>query len=242
MTGILITFLAGISIAVGAAITRAVKNTEIIEHVSIALAMGAMLSLLIFDLFPDIREFSGGYSLLDAALLIAGGILVLRVLDMFIPDHEDTEETHDRENAVHIGLISALAIMLHNIVEGMTVYSMTLVSLRSGIIFALAISMHNIPMGMLIWTTLEGSSRRRKRAVLLTVTLSTLVGGIIMQVLAGAVTARITGGLVCIASGMILYIEFAELIPHVFRTKSRGLSAGCAAAGFALVWASCLIG
>ena len=40
------------------------------------------------------------------------GFVLLKLLDLFVPDHEDTDENHDTENAAHIGLISALAVIL----------------------------------------------------------------------------------------------------------------------------------
>jgi len=237
---LLITFLAGLSILVGAAVTHISKDPAKIEHISIALALGALLGLLLFDLRPDIGEFVGSSGWPVAVMMIAIGLAVLKILDMFVPDHEDTEANHDKENALHIGVISSLAIILHNIVEGMTVYSLALASLQGGIVFAVGIAMHNIPMGMMIYTTLEGERKRAKLALLSSVTLSTLVGGILMSLISEHLTETVIGALVCVAGGMILYIVFAELIPHVIKTRQPLQSTVMAVCGFVLVYLSCM--
>lgn len=242
MTGLLITFLAGFSIVLGVFIIRESHNSDTIEHLSIAMALAAMLSLMLFDLLPDILESKESLGFPSLLLYLTLGFLLLKLLDFFIPDHEDQEETHEHEHASHIGVISALAIILHNIVEGMTVYSLTLSSLNQGILFALGISLHNIPMGMMIYSTMvrDGKHRREKGLVLGLVTISTLVGGLLMHLLSAFMTEALIGALVCLASGMIFYIVFLELLPHVLKTKEPKINLIGILIGFGLVFVSSL--
>lgn len=239
---LLITFLAGVSILVGALLTHILDDTERVEHASIALALGALLSLFFFDLGPDVLEYIKNGGRMYAFLFMAGGFVLLVLLDRLVPDHEDTEATHDHENAAHIGLIASLGIILHNIVEGMTVYSLGLVSIENGIVFAIGIALHNIPMGMMIDSTLQEHSRARRWSVLAAVTLSTLAGGILVRAFESKITEFVTGSLVAAASGMILYLVLVELLPHVFRNKKKLPSFLFVAAGFVLVYLSCKIG
>lgn len=238
---LLITFLAGISILFGAAFIRLSHNTEKIEHLSIATALSALLSLMIFDLLPEVAESASGIGWGVTVLFVIGGIALLKFLDRLVPDHEDTEANHDRENAAHIGLISALAVILHNIIEGMTVYSLSLASTRQGFIFALGIALHNIPMGMLIESTTEQEPPKKHFAVLSSVSLSTLIGGLLMMMVSDYLTDTVVGILVCIATGMIIYITFLELLPHVLKTKEKALNFIGAALGFLLVLASSVL-
>lgn len=149
--------------------------------------------------------------------------------------------THDHENSVHIGLISSLAIILHNIIEGMTVYSLSLASIRQGAVFAFGIALHNIPMGMLIYSAMAERKCSVRRTMLATVTCSTLVGGFLMYLIRDLLTESLIGALICIASGMILYIVFLELLPHVFRTRPVLLSVISGLCGFLLVYISCIM-
>ncbi|MDD7409399.1 MAG: ZIP family metal transporter [Anaerovoracaceae bacterium] len=239
---LLITFAAGLSILIGAAFIRLSKNTEPVENLSMAMALAALLALLFLDLLPDVRETAEGIGWAFAIAAVAGGVVLLKLLDHFVPDHEDNESNHDSENAVHIGLIAALAVVLHNIVEGMTVYSLSMNSLREGAIFAVGIALHNIPMGMLIESTMELDKPREHVLVLSAVTLSTLLGGIVMQMVKTHVNEAVTGVLVCAAAGMIIYITFLELLPHVLRTRDVPLNITGALLGFLLVLASSMLG
>ena len=55
--------------------------------------------------------------------------------------------------------MSSVAIILHNIIEGMAVYSMAAESLNVGVMIAFGVGLHNIPMGMIIYSTLVKEKR-----------------------------------------------------------------------------------
>ena len=237
-----VTFLAGISILVGALVVKLTNNKEEVEQVSMAMALTALLSLLIFDLLPEVKESAGEHGWPFMLFMILLGLFLLIILDRFVPEHEDTELNHDTGNAVHIGMIAALAIVVHNIVEGMTVYSMLFENFQAGVILAFGIALHNIPMGMMIYTTMIHQKRRDKGIVFGAVTLSTLLGGLIMFSVSGHLSEAVICILVAIATGMILYIVFWELFPHVLKTKGYLLNIIGAVLGFVLVFISSLIG
>ncbi len=238
---LLITFLAGASVLVGAVVVRLEDSRSRIAHLSMAIALGALLSLLIFDLLPEMAETAGSTGWIVTLVLAAAGVLLLRLLDRFVPEHQDHEHNHDTGNALHIGLMSSLAVILHNIVEGMTVYSLAYADLRQGLVFAVGIALHNIPVGLLICSTIRKESVVRQVGVLSAVTLSTLAGGVIMLLVSGKMSESVTGALVSVATGMIIYLVFWELLPHVLRTKARLLNISGTVLGFLLVFLSTLI-
>ena len=145
-------------------------------------------------------------------------------------------------NAVHIGLISAVAIVLHNIIEGMAVYSVALSSPDSGALYAFAIALHNIPMGMLLFTTLEKSRPAIRRAAVAAVTFSTFAGGLAMAALANAVAEEVMVFFVAAAAGMICYILAMELARRLVRSRPAWVSAAGCAAGFAIVLVASFFG
>ena len=167
---------------------------------------------------------------------------MLRILDRFVPEHEDTAHNHDTGNAVHIGIMSSLAVILHNVVEGMTVYSLSYADLRQGMILAGGVALHNIPMGMLISSTLKGRKPAFKLAVFSTVTLSMMAGGVIIFLMSGHMSETVTAALISIATGMIIYLIVLELLPHILRTENRPLNFIGALSGFVLVFISTMIG
>lgn len=223
--GLIITFALGIFLLNGILVVKLARGSKSIEQLSIAIALGTMGSLVIMELIPEVLETFQGTQLLYAGAAVLAGVAVLKLLDHFIPDHEsagDTEQT--QENVIHIGIISAVAIILHNIVEGMAVYSITVESVRMGLLVALGVGLHNIPMGMLMYSTLQKDSRRKQVLILGLAAVSTFAGGILMLAIQPVLNSFVIGILICLALGMLIYIIGFELIPHLLHAKRKWLS------------------
>lgn len=235
-----ITLFLGLFIIAGFLIIRLCKNVTVIEHISLSIACGAMIALMLFDLIPEIAEeyaFSHPFS---TVLWVAWGFLSLKFLDGFVPEHGIHEEASEHE-LMHIGLMSAIAIILHNILEGMTVYSMSFMSLSTGISLCIGIGAHNIPMGMLLYAMLKNEKKGLKITILATATLSTFIGGLILAVLHTTDYGVALSTMLCITLGMLLYIVFLEFIPSIRIFKNKRLSIICLGVGFILVGLSCFL-
>ena len=218
---ILITFFLGIFIIAGACVARCVRNTKIIEQLSISAAFGTMLALSIMELFPEAFEQLGKDNVWVIITFIALGVLLLKLLD----------------HLIHIGIISSIAVILHNVIEGMAVYSIAAESLSSGVMMAIAVGLHNIPMGMVIYSTLRQEKKTTRTALISGVALSTFAGGLIMASLWFIITPFVIGILMSLTLGMIIYILIFELAPHVMQSSSRALSAIGILAGIAVILA-----
>ena len=138
-------------------------------------------------------------------------------------------------NAVHIGIISAVAIILHNVIEGMAVYSVALSAPADGALYAFAIALHNIPVGMLLFSTLKASRPSTRRAVVAAVAFSTFAGGLLMAALSHAVPEEVMVFFVAAAAGMICYILIMELAGRLVRSRPAWVSAAGCVAGFLIV-------
>ncbi len=238
---ILITLLLGLFFLVGAMIIKFSNQKEMVEHLSVAMAFGAMVALAVFDLIPEIMESYGLAKIWIAAIGVILGIGFLKVLDHFIPEHNDDDEEETEENLVHIGLITAVAIVLHNIVEGMTVYSMAFSSYGASLSLGIGIGLHNVPMGMLIYATLQKEPRFKKYMVFGAAGLSTCVGGLLMKFISGSLTEGVISFLISIALGMVIYITIFELMPSVRHAKDTKLASLGAATGLVIVMMSMLL-
>lgn len=242
--GLIITFLLGIFFLAGAALIHLAKNSEWIEQLSVSLAFGSMSALVILELLPEVIEEFAREHLLAAIITIVAGIAGLRILDHFIPDHDGHIEAGSKDhhdNMVHIGIISAIAIILHNTVEGMTVYSLTLESIRQGALLSLGVGLHNIPMGMLIYTSLEKEKKSKRYLIIALTALSTFLGGLLMSFISPLLNEFVLGILICITLGMILYIIFFELISDLLRRKHWPLSAAGTIIGVLILLVSTLM-
>lgn len=231
--GLLITFVLGIFILLGALVIKISKNKKIVEQLSISIALGTMASLVCIELIPEVFETFKTDSFINTLLIVLVfiliGIIILKILDKFIPDHDDAhglDHNCSAENLMHIGVVSSAAIVLHNIIEGMAVYSIASESLKLGLLVALGVGLHNIPMGMVVASTLSSSKKSNKKniIILLLLSISTFLGGLLMMLISNILNEFVIGILICITLGMLIYIIIFELIPHLMHSKNKLLS------------------
>ncbi len=223
--GLLTTLILGIFIIIGALIAFIMKKREKVIDFSLGLAFGVIIMLMIADLLPEIIEQLGLKYIYLFIIYTALGYFLLKFLDNFIPDHEETKMNKKdlKNNLIHIGVVTSLALFLHNIIEGMAVYSTVLTDKNLGVAMSLGIGFHNIPLGMVIATTLYQSSTNMSKTVLgiLAVSLSTFAGGLILFFLnLHAISSIILGSLLSTTLGMLIFIALDELLPRIKMSKN----------------------
>ena len=225
--GLFITFLLGLFFLLGVLVIFFGKNTKTIENLSISIALGTMVSLIGFDLVPEVLEHTKDIPLFLLFLFMIFGIALLKGLDFFVPDHDEGHGFHhhcSEENLVHIGIISLVAISLHNVIEGMAVYSLVSESVKTGLFVALGVGLHNIPMGMVIASTMEHEKMPHKLIAYGVASISTFLGGVLMFFIHPFISGGVIAALLSITLGMIFYIVLFELIPHVFHSENKKIS------------------
>lgn len=223
--GLIVTFLLGVFVLFGALIAGVAKNGNRISEISIAIALGAMAALLAQDLFPEALEIAhhDGWLLVIGAAL--AGVVILVVLDKFLPEsHHGKDRAAHGDSALHISIAATIALVVHNLVEGMSVYTLTGESLSAAVTLAIGIGLHNVPMGMIVYAGVRDESTTRKVVVLACAALSTFVGGLIMFALNGVVNELVVNAMICMTIGLLLFIICAELVPHIAHSHHKGLA------------------
>ncbi|MBS7021337.1 MAG: ZIP family metal transporter [Firmicutes bacterium] len=226
---LLATFVVGLFILIGYFIVIKTKNNHRIMNFSISIAFGVMSALALLELLPESYEhLSNGQEPLITwcymIFFIVVGICILKFLDIFVPDHhEDEKKQVDENHLTHIGIVSSVALVLHNIIEGMAIYTSVLSSTTLGLLVCLGVGLHNIPMGMVITSTFYTSSKNQKKTLFMIsiISISTFIGGLIMMLLNTWITDFLLGILLSITTGMIIYIVLFELLPHVFEHRKE---------------------
>ena len=228
--GLVLTLVLGFFIIIGAFLMHIFENKERFLVISLSVAFGVMASLIFLELLPESFEiFNEKYSsIISIAMILIFsiiGFLILKILDKFIPDHDIEEENEKEinENFLHIGIVSSIALVLHNLIEGMAIYSTMKTSFDMGILVTIGVGLHNIPMGMIVSSTFYKANKNLKKTVLFTslIALSTFLGGLIMFALSNYITNLLLGILLCITLGMIIYIVVFELLSEILHNKNK---------------------
>lgn len=229
-----LTFISGLFISLGALVVYVTKNNDKFVHFSISMAFGVMATLVLGELLPEAMEvfgehFDGVMSYVVLGICVLVGIGILKILDLFVPDHEhhNTTKKEELDNLYHIGIVSSVALVLHNIIEGMSIYGVANTSLEMGMMMTLGVGFHNIPMGIVITSMFNRSTHKKKSKfiiVLFCISLSTLLGGIMMMLLSSFINELFLGVLLGLTLGMLLYILLFELLPEIIESKDKKLS------------------
>lgn len=221
--GLLLTFILGIFILIGAGIVFLTKNNDKFVNFSISVAFGVMTMLMILELIPETLEHLNN-NYLTFIISLLGGIIILKLLDKIIPHHKHDFSNHENHMHLnHISMVSSIALFLHNIIEGMAVYSTSISSHKLGLLVSIGVGMHNIPMGMVIASTYQKANNNVKKTifVLLLISLSTFLGGVLMGMFGGLIDDKMIGVLLGLTLGMLVYIVILELFPQILHTKDK---------------------
>lgn len=159
-----------------------------------------------------------------------GGIALSAIIDRAIPQdinphelrapHELSELKGEHASRLpslrRAGILTAIAIAIHNFPEGFATFVSALDSLSFGVLIALAVAIHNIPEGMAVSLPIYHATGNRARAFWLSALsgaaepLGALIGFFVLYPFFGNFTLALTFGLV---AGIMIYISFDELLP-----------------------------
>ena len=211
----LINLVVGLFFIIGAFIALKINNNKNLINFSIGMAFIVLIILLVTDIVPEALESfeNNKYLYVIAGALIGIGILFL--LEKLVPHHDHYEEKknhHHDEHLKHIGTMTSIALIIHNLVEGMSIYGVVNGDLKTGLIYALGVGMHNIPFGIEITAFFDNEkTKRNKWLFIIILSLSTFIGGLILYFFSAYLTETILGILLSVTTGMILYLVFNEL-------------------------------
>ncbi len=227
----LLTLLAGLSTGIGSTIAFFAKktNTKFLT-VSLGFSAGVMIYVSFVELFAQGREvLSTAMGMRQgwwiAVMAFFGGILVIGIIDKLIPSYENPHELRKLEGGedearsgrlMRMGLMTALAIGIHNFPEGLATFTAALTNPQTGIAIAVAIAIHNIPEGIAVSVPVyyaTGSKRKAFRLSFLSgisEPLGALVGYLILLPI---MSEAIMGGLFAFVAGIMVFISLDELLP-----------------------------
>lgn len=229
-----LTLFAGLSTGIGSALAFFIKKTNT-KFLSIALGFsaGVMIYVSFVEIFVKAKDAlstalgdTAGYW--ATTLAFFGGILVIALIDNFVPTFSNPHEVHNIEEMDDIekaesyrklyrmGLFTALAIAIHNFPEGLATFAAALTDTTVGISIAIAIAIHNIPEGIAVSIPVYYATGNRKKAFLYSFLsgLSEPVGALIgFFILRAFFNDIIFGVLFASVAGIMVFISLDELLP-----------------------------
>lgn len=217
---LLLSLIAGLSTLIGSFVILAKPNKNIL-FCSLSFAAGVMLTVSFFDLLIESVKYILNYYPLFPSIIITGIFFIIGIiLSSFI------DKKIDNKNELYkLGIISLIAIIMHNIPEGMATFIASDTNIKIGITLTIAIALHNIPEGISIALPIYYSTNNYKRAFIYTLIagLSEFIGALFTCLfLKPYITNKFMGYLLAIIAGIMTQISIYELIPNALKLKKYG--------------------
>jgi ZIP family zinc transporter len=188
-----------------------------------------------------------------AVIAFFGGILLIGVIDKLIPAQENPHELKKIEGGeeeqksgklMRMGVMTALAIGIHNFPEGLATFTAALSDPKIGIAIAVAVAIHNIPEGIAVSVPVyyaTGSKRKAFRLSFLS-GIAEPVGALVgYLLLLPIMTDTLMGVLFSFVAGIMVFISLDELLPAAEKYGEHHLSIYGLVSGMALMALSLLL-
>lgn len=232
----LILLLALLGPVVGSVLGVTVKISPKILYGMMGFAGGSMIFISLIEMLPESIYYTG---IVGSCFGVLIGGLILYSIDILLFNNNINFKNSCRDkNLLKVAIMSILAMFLHNLPEGF-IMAVNLASEngQKAIGIALAIALHDIPEGYCTSAPYYYSTKKRGKSFLLSVStiIPVIVGFFLGKNLYSIVNTYALGTIIAVASGMMLYISFKELIPMSITKGKAIFSIGCILAGGGVV-------
>ncbi len=258
-----LTIMAGLATGIGSALAFFARRTNT-RFLSVALGFsaGVMIYVSLVEILDKARtalsaplgNYVGSWL---AVLSFFFGIVLIALIDKLVPSFENPHEMHTVEEMgspppkraengklMRMGVVSALAIGIHNFPEGIATFAAAIQDPSLGVAIAVAIGIHNIPEGIAVAIPVYFATGSRKKAFGYS-----FLSGISEPVgaLAGYFLLRsffndlVFGVLFGMVAGIMVFISFDQLLPTAEEYGEHHLAVYGLIAGMAVMAVSLLL-
>ena len=234
------TVLAGLATGVGGVLAVWQKPTPKALGMAQGFAAGVMLCVALADLMPGsagwYREVLGPRrAALAAASLLAMGMALAALMGRCLPE-DAAPQTGDggRARAMRSAWIIGLALLLHNLPEGVLTLFAGAADGQAGLRMALAVALHNLPEGLAVAMPLYYAAQSRARAVAAALAsgLAEPFGAMVAWLFLGPrLSLGLLNGLMLTVGGVMIWVSLAELWPQAADFAGKGRAAAGTALG-----------
>ncbi len=258
-----LTLFAGLATGIGAAIAFLAKQTnKKLLALSLGFSAGVMIYVALVEIMQKSKEslIAGLGETMGSWIMVLSffaGIAVIAVIDKLIPSGENPHEAHkieemqnsgtnSKRKLLRMGILSALAIGIHNFPEGIATFMAGMTNPTIAISIAIAIAIHNIPEGIAVSVPVFYATGNRRKAFWLAFSsglaepVGALIGYGLITFIFDEIPATITGIMFGAVAGIMVFISLDELLPTAeeygeHHVAIYGLIAGMAVMAVSLV-------
>jgi ZIP family zinc transporter len=219
-----LTVLAGLSTGIGSAIAYFIRKPKL-TYLSflLGLSAGVMIYVSFMELLPTAMNLVGRVLGLSAFFV---GIGIVGLIDMLVPEVENphhyevfdnvADKPENYQSLMRVGVMTAVAIGIHNIPEGLAAFTSALSDIRLGVFIAFAIAIHNIPEGIAVSIPIYYATGSKKKAFFysflsgMAEPAAAIIGYFVLMPF---LTEKLLAFMLAFVAGIMIYISLDELLP-----------------------------
>ena len=273
LSALILTLIAGAATGLGGALVLFKKKiSSNFLAGALGLSAGVMIFISLAELFPEAQAeimATGSIKHGEAFVLIAFfvGMGLITLIDFAIPEYENPHEASGlsldaktaavgmleqsgNEKALHrLGIMSALAIAIHNFPEGIATFIGALNDPQMGTGITFAISIHNIPEGIAVAIPIYYATKSKGKALLYATLsgMSEVIGAVLCIGVTAIFGVELTGGgpvfplILAAVAGIMIYISLDELLPTAEKYGKHHVAIAGVVGGMAIMGVSLII-
>ena len=179
------------------------------------LASITMIYVSITNLLPSaINTLNNYYSYSKTIIFISLSFILGNLIASLLD-----KKVNINDNKIYkVGIVTALGLIIHNLLEGIATFITTSHNIVLGLKLAIAIALHNIPEGLSIAIPIYYGSKNKLKALLVTslAGIAEIIGAILSYFLLKNILNELSLALLySLIAGIMLYIALYELLPNL---------------------------
>ncbi len=250
VAAILLTAIAGLSTGVGGLFTFFSKklNTKFLSF-TLGLSAGVMIYISFVELLAKsgtglLESFEPKMATILNTAVFFAGMFIVALIDRFIPEAQLNRNAGDNESGLmRTGIVTALALGIHNFPEGMATFVSALDSPSMALPIVCAIAIHNIPEGIAVSVPIFYATKSRKKAFWYSILsgIAEPVGAVIgYLILMPFMDEMVESFVFSAVAGIMVFISVSELLPAAnengeYKLSTLGFVLGMAVMAISLI-------
>jgi len=210
--------IAGLSTIVGT-ILVILKERWVLQHSHYvnSFAAGLILGITFFHLFPESLKLSENALL----FIFIGFLFFYLLENVMVLHSGSEIHFTAKSNPQHTkGMVMFSGLFFHSLLDGIIIGVGFEVNPKVGLLTSLGVILHELPEGATTFSLLINSIKEKTALKLsITVALATPLGALISITFIGGLSESVVGLLLAIAGGSFLYIAASDLIPETHEEK-----------------------
>ena len=242
-----LSLFAGLSTGLGGLLVALKRNpSDKFLAASLGFSAGVMVYISLVELPEGVASLGGDdRAQVWGTVAFFAGIAVIALIDRFVPEeinpHEDPSGGKTMRN---VGVVTGLAIAVHNFPEGFASFIAALEDPALGLPIAIAIAIHNIPEGVAVAVPLrQATGQKWKAAGWATLSglaepLGALIGFLLLRPFLGPETLGVAYAAI---AGIMVFVSLDKLLPTAIQTGRHHTAIYGLIAGMAVMAVSLLV-